>query len=95
MKDSHLTVRLPAALVRALARRAKDTDIARSHLVREALTAYLSGAAAKAPLRRELTANELATHWRQLPRLSPNEAESFGNDVAAAKASLPAPSSWA
>ena len=92
MKDAHLTVRLPASLVRALARRAKDTDLARSHLVREAVTAYLAGPRTTA--RAEVTAAELADRWRTLPRLSAQVAAALGADLTAARDALPAPRTW-
>jgi hypothetical protein len=41
--DSQLTLRLPAALARALGRLARQRGVVRSQVVREALEAYLSG----------------------------------------------------
>jgi hypothetical protein len=43
--DSQLTLRLPAALARALGRLARRRGVVRSQVVREALEAYLSGPA--------------------------------------------------
>lgn len=96
MKDSHLTLRLPVALVRALVRRAREAGVARSHLVREAVTAYLAGppASASAAPRHEVTAADLVGRWRTLPRLEPEEATSFARDLTDARASLPVPPGW-
>jgi len=90
MKDSHLTLRLPVALVRALARRARDAGLGKSQLVREAVTAYLADPA-PAPPRAEVTAIALAERWKTVPRLDPGEAASFADDLAAARAALPRP----
>jgi hypothetical protein len=92
MKDSHLSLRLPAALGRALAKRAREAGVARSHLVREAVAGYLTGP--RAPARPVVTAAELAERWSALPRLGPEEAAAFGDDLAAARAALPAPPAW-
>jgi hypothetical protein len=92
MKDAHLSLRLPEALVRGIARRARESGLARSHLVREAVAAYLAGP--RAPARHDLTAAELAEHWTRLPRLTPEEAAAFADDLAESRAGLPAPPSW-
>ena len=43
-----------------------------------------------------IPARELAHRWPLLPRLSPSEAASFADDVAAARAELPTPTDpWA
>jgi hypothetical protein len=94
MKDSHLTLRLPVALVRALVRRAREAGVARSHLVREAVTAYLAGPPASVIERHEVTAADLAGRWRTLPRLEPEEATSFARDLTDARAALPVPPGW-
>ncbi len=91
MKDSHLTLRLPADLARALDRRAGERDLGRSQLVREAVTAYLSGAAATSSARVMPSGRELAERWAALPRLSDDEATALGNDIDAARRALPAP----
>lgn len=49
MKDDQLTLRVPAALARALARRAKARDVPKSQLVREALERYLADRAPVEP----------------------------------------------
>lgn len=89
MKDSHVTLRLPAELARALLRRARETGVAKSHLVREAVTTYLRGR--PAPVHPKVTAAELAERWPTLPRLSPGEASAFADDVATARTTLPPP----
>ena len=42
MKDEQITLRVPAALARALARRARERDVPKSQLVREALERYFA-----------------------------------------------------
>lgn len=42
MKDSQVTLRLPRALARVLAQRARELAVPKSQLVREALEAYLT-----------------------------------------------------
>lgn len=42
MKDDQLTLRLPRDLARQLAKRAREQRVNKSHVVREALTAYLA-----------------------------------------------------
>ena len=46
MKDDQLTLRLPGALGRMLAQRAREQGVPKSQLVREALEAYLATATA-------------------------------------------------
>jgi len=93
MKDSHITLRIPAELVRALAGRARESGVAKSHVVREAVTAYLSGL--RAPARPAVSASELAARWATLPRLAPTEGAALARDMAAARKALPPPrASW-
>lgn len=87
MKDTHLTLRLPRELARALARWAKDLGLPKSEVAREAVARYL----APAPAGRMLTAAELAKAWGSVPRLSPADAEGLGADIAASRRGLPAP----
>ena len=54
--DSQLTLRLPEALARAVARLARQRGVVRSQVVREALEAYLSAPVAPDP----------AELWRQV-----------------------------
>ena len=49
MKKDQLTLRLPRALARMLAQRARERAIPKSQLVREALEAYLTRSPATAP----------------------------------------------
>jgi len=90
MKDSHLTLRLPAELARALARWARERGVPKSQLAREAVVCYLSpaGQAAGQPAS-TVTAAELARRWAFLPRLTPEEAADLAADVLAARRSLP------
>ena len=90
MKNSHLTLRLPADLARALDRRAGERDTGRSQLVREAVTAYLAGTAAPAA-RPTLSGLELARRWRTLPHLTADEAAALASDIAAGRRRLPPP----
>jgi metal-responsive CopG/Arc/MetJ family transcriptional regulator len=46
MKDDQVTIRLPRELARILARRARETGVPKSQLVREALQTYLAEAPA-------------------------------------------------
>jgi len=86
MKDVHLTLRLPADLARALARWTRLHRVPKSHAVREAVARYLAPSADDPP---QLTARQLAVRWRALPRLTPDEAKEFGDDIAAARSALP------
>ena len=89
MKGSHLTLRLPAELVRALTRRAKESGVARSHVVREAVAVYLGGV--RPPRAAGVTAAELAKRWPGIPRLTADEAADLSADLAAARAEVPPP----
>lgn len=88
MKDTHITLRLPLELARELAHLARARGVPRSQLVREAVTRQLAAPAAEDTTRR-LTAQELATRWPHLPRLTPDEAAELAADVDAGRASLP------
>jgi len=90
MKDSHLTLRLPADLARALARWAHSRGVPKSQLVREAVARYL--APSSAPLERppRVTARTFAERWATMPRLTTEEANALEADIAAARATLPA-----
>ncbi len=86
MKDSHITLRVSEALSRALERAAEARGIAKSMLVREAVAQYLEGA----PPRRTppMTLDAFIARWRTLPRLSPEEAQSYADDIEAARTEL-------
>jgi len=88
MKNTHLTLRLPSQLARALARRARERDVPKSQLAREAVASYL--AAEPQPLPRSVSALDLAARWSSLPRLTPPEAASLAADIAAARSAVPA-----
>ena len=92
MKDSHLTLRLPASLTRMLERLAKARGLPKSHLVREAVAAYV-GAGEVDRVERTITGRELAKRWRSMPRLSSEDADEFSKDIAHARAKLPLPES--
>ena len=66
MKDDHLTLRLPAALARALARLARARGLPRSQLVREAIAGYVGARELRrSPIAtsRSRTAREVAAAW--------------------------------
>jgi hypothetical protein len=92
MENSHLTLRLPADLARALARFARGRGASKSQVAREAVARYLAPSAAPAEpaARAGVTARILAARWADLPRLTPEEARGLGADIAAARAGLPA-----
>lgn len=89
MKDSHLTLRLPADLARVLARWARSRGVPKSQLVREAVARYLAPSSAPAERPPRVTARTLAERWAALPRLTPEEARDLEADIAAARAALP------
>lgn len=91
MKESHLTVRLPTELARALARWAKRTGVPKSQVAREAVARYLApvGSVGPAPSRPTLTARALAARWTSMPRLESDDAASFGADLLAGRQALP------
>jgi len=91
MKDSHVTLRLSPELARTLARWARDRGMSKSHVVREAVATYLRAPPVDP---RGLTAAELAERWSTLPRLAPDEAGAFADDLNAARRELPAPDAW-
>jgi hypothetical protein len=94
MKDSHLTLRLPDDLARALTRWARTRGRPKSEVVREAVSRYLAPAPPE-PAGRRLAARDLAARWPDLPRLEAGEAAALGEDVARARVALPAVrSSW-
>lgn len=89
MKNSHLTLRLPRDLAGALARWARERGVPKSQVAREAVARYLapSGPPLHQPAR--VTAAELAVRWAVLPRLTPEEAVGFAEDVEAGRRALP------
>ena len=89
MKDTHLTLRLPRELARALAQWARAHGLPKSQVAREAVARYLSPASTARESRR-VTAFELAERWPSLPRLTPEEVAAFDADIAASRKALPA-----
>lgn len=89
MKDSHLTLRLPADLARALARWARSRRVPKSQLVREAVARYLAPSFVPAERPPRVTAQAFAERWAGLPRLTPEEARDLEADIVAARAALP------
>lgn len=90
MKDAHLTLRLPAALARALARSARARGVPKSHLAREAVARYLAPAGPE-PGEPTVRASDLARAWGSLPRLSATEASEFAADLLRDRDQLTAP----
>lgn len=92
MKDSHLTLRLPAELARALARWARERGVPKSQVAREAVAQYVAPSAPATP---RPTAREVAARWSSLPHLTPEEAGALAADIVAAREALPpAPAPW-
>ena len=89
MKNSHLTLRLPADLARALALWARSRGVPKSQLVREAVARYLAPSSAAVERPPQVTARGLAEHWAALPRLTTEEANALEADIEAARAALP------
>ena len=89
MKDSHLTLRLPAGLARLLARWAAAHGVPKSQVAREAVARYLAAPGGESPTTLGLTARDLARRWPALPRLLPEEAESLAAEIAAGRDALP------
>jgi predicted DNA-binding protein len=88
MKESHLTLRLPAELAKALIRKARALGVPKSHMVREAVARYLEPTERAADVRL-VAARDLAARWKTLPRLTPAEAEGLADDIAAGREALP------
>lgn len=89
MKDDYLTLRLSRELARALSRWARDRGVPKSHVVREAVSSYLTPVSSGLESPRTLTAAELAGRWPSLARLSPDEARALDADLAEARQQLP------
>jgi hypothetical protein len=89
MKDSHLTLRLPAGLARLLARWAAARGVPKSQVAREAVARYLSAPGGASPATQSLTARDLARRWATLPRLHPEEAAGLAADIASGREVLP------
>lgn len=91
MKDSHLTLRIPAELARALARFARGRGVPKSQVAREAVARYLAPSPSPATAERPLgvPARVLAERWKHLPRLTREEARDLEADVVASRAAIP------
>jgi hypothetical protein len=84
---THLTLRLPTDLARALARLARERRVAKSLVVREAVARYLSPpASVTVPI---VTAGDVADRWASLPHLTPEEADALAADLDAGRRVLP------
>jgi len=89
MKDTHLTLRIPEDLARALERAAELRGEAKSLVVREAVARYLTGASAEREATRVVLGRELAERWSFLPILSPEERAALADDIDEARSLLP------
>jgi hypothetical protein len=89
MKDDHLTLRIPRDLARALARLARERAVPKSQIAREAVVRYLAPGGATAPPWPVVRAADLAARWERLPRLTPEEAADYAEDLAGARRALP------
>lgn len=92
MADEHLTLRLPTHLARALTRWADARDLPKSRVVREAIARYLDAPTGGDRGPAGLTARTLGQRWAALPRLHPDEAANFADDLSASAAEMPPPS---
>jgi hypothetical protein len=89
MKNAHVTLRLPAAIARALERNARTEGVPKSQVVREALAHYFLPVTSSGATPRAVTAAELVALWPRLPRLTPDEAGKMADDIADARKKLP------
>lgn len=89
MKDSHLTLRLPAGLARLLTRWAAAHGVPKSQVAREAVARYLAAPGGEAPTTFGLSAREFARRWPTLPRLDPEEAAGLAADIVSGRDALP------
>lgn len=95
MDDTHLSVRMPVDLASTLDRLAESRGVGKSKLVREAVSQYLTGGAARDDAAR-LLAGDFRKVWDALPHLSVGEATAFDTDVQQARAALALPDDpWA
>jgi hypothetical protein len=94
MRDSHLTLRLSADLSRSLARFARGRGVSKSQVAREAVARHLAPSAPAVGRPGGIPGAVLARRWRDLPRLTLEEALDLEADIASARAVLrrePAP----
>ena len=96
MKQAHLTLRLPAALARLLDRRARERDLPRSQVVREAVSEYLAPASAPSGAMASVSGRDLAQVWPSLPHLGEADARRVGGEIETARHKLlPVDEPWA
>lgn len=88
MKDSLLSVRIPAELADALDARGAERGVGRSVMVREAVATYLTSHPSPAHVVPMPVAAFLEV-WKTAPRLTADEATSYAADLRAARAALP------
>jgi hypothetical protein len=88
MKDTVLSVRIPADLAESLDRRAESRGVGRSMMVREAVATYL-GATPSAPSVEPMPIAAFLDAWRRAPRLADDEAIAFAADLREARTALP------
>lgn len=93
MKDSHLTLRLPAELGDALDARAAEDRVPKSQVVREAVVRYLGPERVGRAELRQVTARELGARWQTLPHLTPEDAAALAADITRARDAMPLPES--
>ena len=87
----HLTLRLSRDLARAVSRWAKAHGVAKSQVVREAVTRYVgesTAAPAPAQCASGLTGRAAAARWASLPHLTGDEARGLAGSIAASRTSL-------
>jgi hypothetical protein len=93
MKKSHVTLRMSAALDRALERLGRSRGVPKSQLVREAVARYLMPSGELAG--RTVTGVELSERWALLPHLDSDEAKAMSKDITDGRQALPEPvSHW-
>jgi hypothetical protein len=90
VNEKLLSLRLPKALERQLARAAAERDVAKSLLVREAVAAYL-GTRPSSEAVHVMRASEVVRLWESLPSLTSDERAAFADDIAEARRGLREP----
>ena len=91
MKDEHLSLRLPGDLAEALAEEAKARGVAKSFVVREAVSTYLGGVDSSRSAEHTLLARDFARIWATLPVLERDEARAFADDIEDARKAIVPP----
>lgn len=88
MQTAAITLRISVELAKNLGKIARGRGVPKSQVVREAVARYLAPASPETRTPR-LTASALASRWKDVPRLTPDEASEFSKDVEAARKVLP------